>query len=253
MRKIAVIGGSRLPHLQNLSETHSTTVKTPYGEPSAPLSYGILGGNEVVYMPRRGPETEGTPPDKINYRANIWALRDAGVQMVIATNSVAAISNDYEIGDIVLPDQLIDYTYGRENTFFGDESNVSLINFSEPYSESLRFEAISVAEKLNIEAKGVGTFSITQGPRFETKAEISRLERDGGHIVGMTGMPEAGLARELELDYIAITLVVRKAAGRENGLNFKDPKHQSRLREQERCIEKMIEALICQGMPMMDS
>lgn len=253
MRKVAVIGGSRLPLLHNLSVTHTTTVKTPYGEPSAPLSYGMLGDVEVVYMPRRGPETENLPPHKINYRANIWALRDAGVQQVIATNSVAAINTARQIGDIVLPDQLIDYTYGRENTFFGDESNVSLIKFADPYCEDLRGEAIRVANRLNIEVIAEGTFGITQGPRFETKAEIARLERDFIDIVGMTGMPEASLARELELNYMGITLVVRRAAGKEQGYNMKDPKLQSRLKEQERGIEKLIEAMICHGMPMMDS
>lgn len=253
MRKVAVIGGSRLANLNNLSVTHSTTVKTPYGEPSAPLSYGMLGDQEVVYMPRRGSETEGQPPHKINYRANIWALRDAGVQLVIATNSVAAINTDREIGDIVLPDQLIDYTYGRENTFFGDESSVSLIKFADPYDERLRGEAISVAHRLNTDVVADGTFGITQGPRFETKAEIARLERDRCDIVGMTGMPEASLARELDLNYMAITLVVRRAAGKEDGYNMKDPKLQSRLKEQERNIEKLIEAMICHGMPMMDS
>ena len=253
MRKVAVIGGSRLSAMQNLSITHSTTVKTPYGEPSAPLSYGLLGGQEVVYMPRRGGATEGVPPHKINYRANIWALRDAGVQHVIATNSVASLSLDHAIGDIVIPDQLIDYTYGRESTFFGDESSVSLIKFADPYSEALRNEAITFAHKLNIEVIGRGTFAITQGPRFETKAEIARIESDGCDLVGMTGMPEAALARELDLKYISVTLVVRRAAGRDEGLNLKDPKIQSRLKEQERNIEKLIEAMICHGMPMMDS
>ncbi len=253
MRKVAVIGGSRLPILHNLSVTHSTTVRTPYGEPSAPLSYGMLGDQEVVYMPRRGSEAEGVPPHKINYRANLWALRDAGVQQIISTNSVAAINTDRVIGDILLPDQLIDYTYGRENTFFGDETNVSLIKFAEPYSENLRQEAISVANRLNIEIVSKGTFGITQGPRFETKAEIGRLERDFIDIVGMTGMPEAALARELELDYMSMTLVVRRAAGKESGYNLKDPRVQSRLKEQERSIEKLIEAMICHGMPMMDS
>lgn len=253
MRKVAVIGGSRLATLQNLSVTHSATVKTPYGEPCSPLSYGLLGDQEVVYMPRRGSDTEGLPPHRINYRANIWALRDAGVQHVIATNSVATINDSFQIGDIVIPSQLIDYTYGRENTFFGDESSVSLIKFAEPYCEKLRNEIIAVAYRLNIDLLSEATFAITQGPRFETKAEIARLERDGNDLVGMTGMPEAALARELGLNYMAVTLVVRRAAGKEGAYNMKDPKLQSRLQEQERNVEKLIEAMICHGMPMMDS
>lgn len=237
MNKIAVIGGSHFASLKNLVITHSTSVKTPYGEPSAPLSYGILGNQEVVYLPRRGSQ-QPMPPHQINYRANIWALRDAGVQTVIATAAVGGIQ-DFAPGDVVLPNQLIDYTYGRENTFLGEsnESDVIHINFAEPYSEKLRQQIIAKAHKLGVKIASSATYAITQGPRFETKAEIERIARDGGDLVGMTGMPEAALARELGLDYACIALVVRNAASAV-------PFDASILSAGEKCVEDLVEALI---------
>lgn len=237
MNKIAVIGGSRFASLKNLVITHSTAVKTPYGDPSAPLSYGILGEQEVVYLPRRG-SAKPMPPHQINYRANIWALRDAGVQTVIATAAVAGISRHFRPGEIVIPDQLIDYTYGRENTFLGDDSLVNHIHFGEPYSHHLRALILKKCEQLHYDVIKQGTYAITQGPRLETIAEIDKLERDGCHIVGMTGMPEAALARELGLDYACIAIVIRKAAGRQI-----DPEN-SRVEEREKWIEKIVESII---------
>ncbi|MCS5711817.1 S-methyl-5'-thioinosine phosphorylase [Candidatus Berkiella aquae] len=235
MNKIAVIGGSHFASLKNLVITHSTSVKTPYGEPSAPLSYGILGDQEVVYLPRRGSQ-EPMQPHQINYRANIWALRDAGVQTVIATAAVAGIADFFSAGDVVVPDQLIDYTYGRENTFLG-ESEVTHINFTEPYSEQLRQQIFQNAEKFSFPVIAKATYAITQGPRLETAAEIERIARDGCHLVGMTGMPEAALARELGLDYACIALVVRKAAVHESIDEFK-------LSRGEKWVEDLVEAII---------
>ncbi len=235
MNKIAVIGGSHFASLKNLVITHSTSVKTPYGEPSAPLSYGILGNQEVVYLPRRGSQ-QPMPPHQINYRANIWALRDAGVQTVIATAAVAGIMDLFSPGDVVLPNQLIDYTYGRENTFLG-ESELTHVNFSEPYSEKLRQLILVQAQKLHFPIAKKATYGITQGPRLETAAEIERIARDGCHLVGMTGMPEAALARELGLDYACIALVVRKAAVQE-GID------QEKLTQGEKWVEDLVEAII---------
>lgn len=237
MSKIAVIGGSCFASLKNLVITHSTAVKTPFGEPSALLSYGILGEHEVVYLPRRG-SAKPMPPHQINYRANIWALRDAGVQMVIATAAVAGITPDFQAGEVVIPEQLIDYTYGRDNTFLGEDSRVTHIQFSHPYSLSLREKMIESAASLNFKVITSGTYGITQGPRFETQAEINRLIQDGCHFVGMTGMPEAALARELGLDYACLALIVRNVA--------KELETNDRLRveERERWIEKLVEAII---------
>jgi purine nucleoside phosphorylase len=230
MNKIAIIGGSRFVSLKNLSLTHSTTVNTPFGEPSAPLSYGILGDMEVVYLPRRGSD-KPMAPHKINYRANIWALRDAGVQTIIATAAVIGIVDPIQVGGIFIPDQLIDYTYGRENTFLGEDDSVTPINFANPYSDKLRQQFIKTAKALGLPYQQ-GTYGITQGPRRETIAELERFKRDGCHVVGMTGMPEAALARELDLDYACIALVVQP---------------QSSLQEEpqdEYNVEKLVEAII---------
>lgn len=237
MSKIAVIGGSCFASLKNFVITHSTAVKTPFGEPSALLSYGILGDHEVVYLPRRG-SAKPMPPHQINYRANIWALRDAGVQTVIATAAVAGITSDFQPGEVVIPDQLIDYTYGRDNTFLGEDSRVTHIQFSHPYSQSLRQQMIEGADSLNFKVKTHGTYAITQGPRFETQAEIQRLVKDGCHFVGMTGMPEAALARELELDYACLALVVRNVS---HELSSTD---KLQVEEREKWIEKLVEAII---------
>lgn len=241
MNKVAVIGGSRFASLKNLVITHSTAVKTPFGEPSAPLSYGILGNQEVVYLPRRG-STQPMPPHKINYRANIWALRDAGVQTVIATAAVAGILEEIQPGDVVIPHQLIDYTYGRENTFLGEDSDVTHINFAEPYSESLRKMIIKRAVELGYDITTKATYGITQGPRLETSAEVDRLARDGCHLVGMTGMPEAALARELELDYACIAIVIRKAAGRQTKMI-----NEARVETREKWVENLVEKVILEN------
>lgn len=240
MNKVGVIGGSRFATLKNLSLTHSTSVKTPYGDPSAPLSYGILGDQEVVYLPRRGSGEALLDPHEVNYRANIWALRDAGVQTVIATSAVATLISDFSPGDVIIPDQLIDYTYGRENTFLGEDVSVSHISFAYPYSGSLRQIAIKKAKALQYPIANKATYGIAQGPRLETIAEAIKLAQDGCHLVGMTGMPEASLARELGLEYLCIALVVRRAAGLEGN----EKNDEVRLDSRENWVEDLIEAII---------
>lgn len=235
--KIAVIGGSRFGVLKNLVITHSTAVSTPYGEPSAPLSYGILGEHEVVYLPRRG-SSKPMPPHEINFRANLWALRDAGVKTVIATAAVAGIQDYFKPGEVVIPSQLIDYTYGRENTFLGEDSNVTHILFGDPYSETLRQDLIEMSQSLSLPIKTEGVYGITQGPRFETKAEINRLAKDGCQLVGMTGMPEAALACELNLDYACIALVIRKAADDGNTID------EHLLEKSDLMVEQLVEHYI---------
>lgn len=237
MSKIAVIGGSCFTSLKNLVITHSASVKTPFGEPSAPLTYGILGDHEVVYLPRRG-SLKPMPPHQINYRANIWALRDAGVQMVVATAAVAGILPEIQVGEVIVPDQLIDYTYGRDNTFLGEDSRVTHIEFSSPYSVALRQKIISCAELLHFKIVPNGIYAITQGPRYETQAEVNRLVQDGCDFVGMTGMPEAALARELGLDYACIALVVR------NAIIPPVPEDKLLIEERGQWVEKLVETCI---------
>ncbi len=238
MSKIAVIGGSHFAALKNLSLTHSTSVKTPFGEPSAPLSYGILGEHEVVYLPRRGSESP-MAPHHINYRANMWALRDAGVQTVIATAAVASLVKEFKPGDLVIPDQLIDYTYGRDNTFVGDDEHIDHIDFAMPYSEQLRQLFIRNATKLDYHFQTKATYGIVQGPRLETLAEANRLVQDGCHLVGMTGMPEAALARELKLDYACIAFVIRNAACLAQNASF-----ENQIQTREKWVENLVEAII---------
>ena len=215
MTTVAIIGGSGLTNLKNLSITRREVIRTPHGEPSAPMVYGQLSGHEVVFLPRHG-AGHTIPPHEVNYRANIWALKQTGATRVIAVNAVGGISDGYLVpGTLVVPDQIIDYTYGRAHTFFGSElKKVTHVDFSYPYCEELRKVLIAAAKPANLSVIGQGTYGATQGPRFETAAEIRRMEKDGAHIVGMTGMPEAGLARELELCYASVSLVVNPAAGK---------------------------------------
>ncbi|MEW6329852.1 MAG: S-methyl-5'-thioinosine phosphorylase [Pseudomonadota bacterium] len=215
MTTVAIIGGSGLTNLKNLRITRREVIRTPFGEPSAPMVFGQLGGQEAVFLPRHG-VGHTIPPHEVNYRANIWAIKQTGVDKVIAVNAVGGISPDFlASGTLVIPDQIIDYTYGRCHTFFGSEQKkVTHVDFTYPYCEGLRQTVIQAAGQAKMKVVGRGTYGATQGPRFESAAEIRRMERDGADIVGMTGMPEAGLARELELCYVSISLVVNPAAGK---------------------------------------
>jgi len=211
---IAVIGGSGLTQLANLEINHRKIVRTPYGEPSGPLTFGHIGDNEVVFLARHG-YGHTLAPHEINYRANLWAIQAQGVKQVVAVCTVGGIAASLGAGTIVVPDQIIDYTWGRQSTFFeGSEQPVTHIDFTHPYSEGLRALALASAKEVGIPAVDGGVYAATQGPRLETKAEIDRLDRDGATMVGMTGMPEAALARELGLEYAHLAVVVNPAAGR---------------------------------------
>lgn len=214
MSDLAIIGGTGLTSLENLHITKREVVQTPYGEPSAPLTFGELAGKEVVFLPRHG-HGHTIPPHKINYRANIWALHQAGAKKIIAVAAVGGIQDDMYATRLVVPDQIIDYTAARVTTFFEEGlSHVTHIDFSYPYCPELRKMLIDTCAKLNIDVAKSGVYAATQGPRLETAAEINRLERDGCHIVGMTGMPEAALAKELDLCYATLAVVANRAAGR---------------------------------------
>ena len=214
MNELAIIGGTGLTSLKNLELKRREVVQTPYGQPSGPLTYGVLAGREVVFLARHG-YGHTIPPHKINYRANMWALREIGVTHVIAVAAVGGIRSDMLPGRLVIPDQIIDYTMGRAGTFFEDGLNqVTHIDFSDPYCEDLRQRLLSAAKKIGFDVADSGVYGVTQGPRLETSAEIDRMERDGSTIVGMTGMPEAALAREMELCYACCAVVANQAAGR---------------------------------------
>ena len=217
MAELAIIGGTGLTTLENLDISHTQVMATPYGEPSAALVHGRLGNTDLVFLARHG-KAHTIPPHKVNYRANIWALRETGVRNVIAVAAVGGIGEEMRPGRLAFPDQLIDYTDSRRHTFFEDDlDQVTHIDFTEPYCEPLRQVLIKAARQLELGAVEHGTYAATQGPRLETAAEIDRLERDGCSLVGMTGMPEAALARELGLCYASCAVVANRAAGRGSG------------------------------------
>lgn len=215
---IALIGGSGLTELDGLELSESLVVPTPYGDPSAPLLKGRYAGRDVLFLARHG-HPHRIPPHQVNYRANLWALREVGARAVIAVNAVGGIHPAMGSGHLCVPHQLIDYTWGRASTFFeGELEHVTHIDFSHPYDETLREQLCQALRQCGQAFSARGVYACTQGPRLETAVEITRLERDGCDIVGMTGMPEAALARELELPYACLALVVNPAAGKSTQL-----------------------------------
>lgn len=222
---LAIIGGSGLTQLANLDISHREVVRTPYGEPSGPLTLGRICERPVVFLARHG-YGHTIPPHRVNYRANLWALKQAGATMVVSVASVGGIRADLGPGALVIPDQIIDYTWGRKSTFHDTEENqVVHIDFTEPYDAALRQSLLNAAKESSEEVHDGGVYAATQGPRLETAAEVNRLERDGADVVGMTGMPEAALARELGLPYAAINVVANFAAGRADsahGIQFSE-------------------------------
>lgn len=214
MPELAIIGGTGLTALEGLQITRKEVMHTPYGEPSGPLTHGVLNGKEVIFLARHG-YGHTIPPHRINYRANVWALKEIGVRRVVAVAAVGGIHADLPPGRLVVPDQIIDYTWARASTFYEDGlTHVTHIDFTYPYSEELRALVIRSCREVGLDACEGGVYGITQGPRLETAAEIDRLERDGCTIVGMTGMPEAALARELDLEYAVCAVIANWAAGR---------------------------------------
>jgi len=217
MSAIAVIGGTGMNEWPGLSIQRAQPVGTPYGDPSAPLIYGRIYGVDVIFLPRHG-EGHKVPPHLINYRANLWALKDAGVRAVIAIAAVGGIAKSMKPAAVAVPDDVIDYTFGREPTFFdGVRAPLQHIDFSEPYAPRLREALLKGARRAGVKLVDGGVMGVTQGPRLESPAEIARLKRDGCTMVGMTGMPEAVLAREAELPYASLAVSVNWAAGLGSG------------------------------------
>ncbi len=210
---LGIIGGSGLYELEGLRETTRRQVDTPWGTPSDELITGALGRQQVAFLPRHA-RGHTIAPHRINYRANIWALREAGATAVIAVAACGGIAPDCLPGRLVIPDQLIDYTHGRAATFFDQTgSAVTHVDFTEPYNAPLRVRLGLAAKGLYLPVVEGGVYGCTNGPRLETAAEIRRLARDGCTVVGMTGMPEAALARELGLAYACLSVVANAAAG----------------------------------------
>ena len=213
----AIIGGTGLTRLDHLVIEERKQVTTPFGKPSSDLVFGRLHGQELVFLARHG-DPHIYPPHCVNYRANIWALKEAGVSSIVAVAAVGGITPDMLPAKIVVPKQLIDYTYGRAHTFFEDNlDHVTHIDFTEPYTAWVRDKLLTAAQIAGVLIVDGGVYGCTQGPRLETPAEINRMERDGCDIVGMTGMPEASLARELNIDYACCGVVANWAAGKQMG------------------------------------
>lgn len=217
MQALGIIGGSGLTRLKALTVERQEIISTPYGEPSAPLTFGQFDGSPVVFLPRHG-VSHTIPPHKVNYRANLWALKHLGIERVVGMAAVGGITTPMSPGVLSVPDQVIDYTWGRDHTLYEiDLASVTHIDFTDPYCEALRQDLLAAAGRVSIDVHDGGTYGATQGPRLESSAEIMRLERDGCDLVGMTGMPEASLARELGICYASLALSVNWAAGKTEG------------------------------------
>lgn len=211
---LAIIGGTGMTQLACLEISHRQIIRTPYGEPSGPLTFGRIRNHEIVFLARHG-YGHNIPPHVVNYRANLWALQSLQPTRVVSVASVGGIRADFTPGMIVVPDQIIDYTHSRKFTYFdGIDRPITHIDFTEPYCPVTRGRLLEAAKKANEKIIDGGVYAATQGPRLETAAEINRLERDGADMVGMTGMPEAALAKELGLCYAPLAVVANYAAGR---------------------------------------
>jgi 5'-deoxy-5'-methylthioadenosine phosphorylase len=213
----AIIGGTGLAQLPGFEISRREEIATVWGKPSSTLLRGKLYGAEVIFLARHG-ERSAIPPHKINYRANIQALKDAGAARIVAAAAVGGIRADMGPAKLIVPDQIIDYTHGRTATFFEDDlEHVVHIDFTHPYTPSLRTKLLDAGARAGLALIDGGVYGCTQGPRLETPAEIRRMERDGCDLVGMTGMPEASLARELEMEYACCAVVANWAAGKGEG------------------------------------
>jgi 5'-methylthioinosine phosphorylase len=211
--ELAIIGGTGLYKLADLQDVEAHQPVTHYGALSGPVRVGTLDGHRVAFLARHG-EGHSLPPHKINYRANLAALQALGAKRVLALNTVGGITERFGPRVLGCPDQLIDYTWGRISTICEEPgTDVIHVDFGEPYTRSLREALVAAATKAGVALVDGGCYGATQGPRLETRAEIARMRRDGCDLVGMTGMPEAGLAREMGLDYACLAIVANWAAG----------------------------------------
>ena len=242
--ELAVVGGTGLYHFAGLEEIERHQVDTPYGKPSADVVVGSLAGKRVAFLARHG-EGHSVAPHRINYQANVWALHRVGARRIVGVNAVGGIRQDMGPRVLVVPDQIIDYTSGRLTSFCDAEgAEVKHIDFSEPYSAMLRSAVLAAARKAGVPVVDGGCYGATQGPRLETRAEIARMRHDGCDLVGMTGMPEAALARELECDYACLALVANWAAGCGDEAEISLPEIFANLAAATAEVPKIIEAVL---------
>lgn len=211
-RVLGIISGSGVDGWGG-ADVEAINPRTPWGEPSAPVQRFQRGRITVLQLARHG-QPHCIPPHRVNYRANLWAMQHLGAARVIAINTVGGIDDSMPPGTLVVPDQIIDYTWGRDHTYWDDrEAPMRHCDFTVPYDAACRQRLLDAAALENIPMKDGGVYGATQGPRLESAAEVRRMGRDGCQVVGMTGMPEAGLARELELPFASLGVVVNWAAG----------------------------------------
>jgi len=207
--EIGVLGGSGFHSL--LENSHDVIIDTPYGAPSAPIAVGEIGGRSVAFLPRHGRSHE-FPPHMINYRANIWAMKELGVTRLIGPNACGSLQAEVKPGDFVICDQFIDRTSGRKDTFY-DGPATTHVSSADPYCPVMRQVACTVAQGLGITAHSRGTVVVIQGPRFSTRAESRWFASHGWEVINMTQYPESYLARELEICYCNISLITDYDAG----------------------------------------
>jgi 5'-methylthioadenosine phosphorylase len=212
MTKIGVIGGSGLYEIKGLTIKKKKSISTPFGRPSDNYFIGMIGDSEVVFLPRHG-SRHNIPPHMINYRANIWGFKKLGVKRIISVSASGGIKRGMKPGDIVVLDQVLDMTRNRKSTFYDGKNGVVHIDFTEPFCPELRKVLLKAGKRIKVPAKDGGTYVAVEGPRLETANEIKGFRILGGDLVGMTGMPEASLAREVEICYSGLSVVANYAAG----------------------------------------
>ncbi len=243
VKTLALIGGTGLTELQQHST--SLTIATPYGEPSAAIQVIATEPLRLLFLPRHG-SPHRFPPHCVNYRANMWALREAGATQVLAVCAVGGIGDCYSPGALAAPDQLIDYSWGREHTY-SDSAQADLVHvdFTWPYAGPLRTALLAAAKSAAVGLVDGGCIGVFQGPRLESAAEVARARRDGCHMMGMTSLPEAALARELGLDYAGLAVVSNLAAGI-TGSPLSEDDIAATLREPMQEVRKLLLVLVQQ-------
>jgi 5'-methylthioinosine phosphorylase len=245
---LALIGGTGLYDFPELEDPERILVETPYGPASGPVVVGRLAGRRVGFLARHGIHHQ-VPPHRINYRANLWSLHHLGARRIVGINAVGGITAPYPPGMLAVPHQLIDYTWGRVSSFADEASaEVRHVEFGEPYEGALRSALVTAVRRAGFPVVDGGVYAATQGPRLETAAEIARLARDGADVVGMTGMPEAVLARELDIPYACLALVVNWAAGRGGGAPIRIEALREELARLTALVPRVVRALI-EGLP----
>lgn len=238
---LAMIGGTGLTEFDRECET--LAIDTPYGKPSAPIRVVRTEPVRLLFMPRHG-NPHRFPPHRVNYRANMWAFREAGAGRVLAVSAVGGTREPFSPGTLALPDQLIDYTSGREHTY-SDSEHVPLVHadFSWPYEGPLRKDLLAAAGQAGVEILDGGCIGVFQGPRLESAAEVRKARQDGCDMAGMTSLPEAGLARELGLDYAGIAVISNWGAG-VTGERISEDHIAETLEEPMARVRKIVSALL---------